>query len=576
MRPSLNPALSVRLPVWRARLLLLLVFCGFMVLAARALYLQGLHNDFLQQKGETRYARVVEISAHRGMVTDRHGEPLAVSTPVESVWASPADADLSTEQRVKLARLLGMDATELRRRLADSEREFVYLKRQLPPEQATKVVQLNLPGVFLQREYRRYYPAAEVTAHVVGFTGVDDNGQEGIELAYQEWLAGKRGSRRVIKDRLGRIIEDVESIRAPQQGRDLALSIDQRIQYLAFRDLKSAVAEHEAKAGSIVVLDAVSGEVLALANWPTYNPNNRDTLKMAGSRNRAVVDLFEPGSTLKPFTAAAALESGLVGPGSVIDTEHGRFTIGKRTIRDVHPEGFLTVSQVIQKSSNVGSAKIALAMAPQKLWAIFSAVGFGAQTRVGFPGEATGRLRAYQSWKRIEHATMSYGHGVSVSLLQLARAYSVFATGGELKQLTLIRRDQPVEGKRVVSRRTAQAVRKILEMVTQPGGTATRAQVAGYRVAGKTGTAHKLDGATYAADRYVSSFVGFAPASNPRLVIAVMIDEPSGKHYYGGEVAAPVFSNVMAGALRLLGVTPDAPPDNVIPPESAPLIGEEV
>ena len=576
MRPSLNPALSVRLPVWRARLLLLLVFCGFMVLAARAFYLQGLHNDFLQQKGETRYARVVEISAHRGMVTDRNGEPLAVSTPVESVWASPADASLSTEQRFKLARLLGTDPAELRRRLADSEREFVYLKRQLPPEQAAKVVQLNLPGVFLQREYRRYYPAAEVTAHVVGFTGVDDNGQEGIELAYQEWLAGKRGSRRVIKDRLGRIVEDVESIRAPQQGRDLALSIDQRIQYLAFRELKSAIAEHAAKAGSIVVLDATSGEVLALANWPSYNPNNRDTLKMAQSRNRAVVDLFEPGSTLKPFTAAAALETGLVGPGSVIDTEHGRFSIGRRTIRDVHPEGFLTVSQVIQKSSNVGSAKIALAMAPQKLWAIFSAVGFGTQTRVGFPGEASGRLRAYQSWKPIEHATMSYGHGVSVSLLQLARAYSVFATDGELKQLTLIRRDQPAEGKRVVSRRTAQAVRRMLETVTQPGGTATRAQVAGYRVAGKTGTAHKLDGATYAADRYVSSFVGIAPATNPRLVIAVMIDEPGGKHYYGGEVAAPAFSNVMAGALRLLGVTPDAPPDNVIPPESAPLIGEEV
>jgi len=576
MRPSLNPALSVRLPVWRARLLLLLVFCGFMVLAARAFYLQGLHNDFLQQKGESRYARVVEISAHRGMVTDRNGEPLAVSTPVESVWASPADANLSTEQRFKLARLLGTDPAELRRRLADSEREFVYLKRQLPPEQAAKVVQLNLPGVFLQREYRRYYPAAEVTAHVVGFTGVDDNGQEGIELAYQEWLAGKRGSRRVIKDRLGRIVEDVESIRAPQQGRDLALSIDQRIQYLAFRELKSAIAEHAAKAGSIVVLDATSGEVLALANWPTYNPNNRDTLKMARSRNRAVVDLFEPGSTLKPFTAAAALETGLVGPGSVIDTEHGRFSIGRRTIRDVHPEGFLTVSQVIQKSSNVGSAKIALAMAPQKLWAIFSAVGFSTQTRVGFPGEASGRLRAYQSWKPIEHATMSYGHGVSVSLLQLARAYSVFATDGELKQLTLIRRDQPAEGKRVVSRRTAQAVRRMLETVTQPGGTATRAQVAGYRVAGKTGTAHKLDGATYAADRYVSSFVGIAPATNPRLVIAVMIDEPGGKHYYGGEVAAPAFSNVMAGALRLLGVTPDAPPDNVIPPESAPLIGEEV
>jgi cell division protein FtsI (penicillin-binding protein 3) len=576
VRPSLNPALSVRLPVWRSRLLLLLVFGGFMVLAARALYLQGLHNDFLQQKGETRYARVVEMSAHRGMVTDRNGEPLAVSTPVESVWAAPADTDLSTAQRVKLARLLGTDPVELKRRLADSEREFVYLKRQLPPEQAAKIVQLNLPGVFLQREYRRYYPAAEVSAHVVGFTGVDDNGQEGIELAYQEWLAGKRGSRRVIKDRLGRIIEDVESIRAPQQGRELALSIDQRIQYLAFRELKSAVAEHGAKAGSIVVLDATSGEVLALANWPTYNPNNRDTLKMARSRNRAVVDLFEPGSTLKPFTAAAALETGLVGPGSVIDTEHGRLAIGRRIIRDVHPEGFLTVSQVIQKSSNVGSAKIALAMAPQKLWAIFSAVGFGTQTRVGFPGEASGRLRAYQSWKPIEHATMSYGHGVSVSLLQLARAYSVFATDGELKQLTLIRRDVPVEGKRVISRRTAQAVRKMLETVTQPGGTATRAQVAGYRVAGKTGTAHKLDGSTYAADRYVSSFVGFAPASSPRLVIAVMIDEPNGKQYYGGEVAAPVFSNVMAGALRLLGVTPDAPSDNVIPPGSAPLIGEEV
>lgn len=576
MRPSLNPALSVRLPVWRARLLLLLVFCGFMVLAARAFYLQGLHNDFLQQKGETRYARVVEMSAHRGMVTDRNGEPLALSTPVESVWASPADASLSTEQRFKLARLLGTDPVELRRRLADSDREFVYLKRQLPPEQAAKVVQLNLPGVFLQREYRRYYPAAEVTAHVVGFTGVDDNGQEGIELAYQEWLAGKRGSRRVIKDRLGRIVEDVESIRAPQQGRDLALSIDQRIQYLAFRELKSAIAEHAAKAGSIVVLDATSGEVLALANWPTYNPNNRDTMRMAQSRNRAVVDLFEPGSTLKPFTAAAALETGLVGPGSVINTEHGRFSIGRRTIRDVHPEGFLTVSQVIQKSSNVGSAKIALAMAPQKLWAIFSAVGFGTQTRVGFPGEASGRLRAYQSWKPIEHATMSYGHGVSVSLLQLARAYSVFATDGELKQLTLIRRDQPAAGRRVVSRSTAQAVRKMLETVTQPGGTATRAQVAGYRVAGKTGTAHKVDGATYAPDRYVSSFVGFAPASNPRLVIAVMIDEPGGKHYYGGEVAAPAFSNVMAGALRLLGVTPDAPPDNVISPESAPVIGEEV
>ncbi|HEX7811984.1 MAG TPA: penicillin-binding protein 2 [Burkholderiales bacterium] len=572
----MNPALSVRLPVWRARLLMLLVFSAFMVLAARALYLQGLHNDFLQQKGETRYARVVEMSAHRGMVTDRSGEPLALSTPVESVWASPAGIELTTEQRARLARVLGMEPGEIKRRLAKSQREFVYLKRQLPPEQAAKVVQLNLPGIFLQREYRRYYPAAEVAAHIVGVTGMDDNGQEGIELAYQDWLAGKPGSRRVIKDRLGRVIEDVESIRAPQQGRELALSIDQRVQYLAFRELKAAIAEHQAKAGSIVVLDVTSGEVLALANWPSYNPNNRDTLKAGRTRNRAVVDLFEPGSTLKPFTVAAALEAGVFRPGSPIDTEGGRYAVGNRIIRDAHPEGILTVSQVIQKSSNVGSAKMALALAPLKMWTLFSDVGFGALSKVGFPGEASGRLRAYQSWKPIEQATMSYGHGISVSLLQLARAYSVFATDGELKPLTLVRREEPVEGKRVVSAMTAQAVRKMLETVTQPGGTATRAQVAGFRVAGKTGTAHKLEGGGYAADRYISSFVGFAPVSQPRIVIAVMIDEPGGKHYYGGEVAAPVFSNVMAGALRLLGVSPDASLDNVIPPESAPLVREEV
>jgi cell division protein FtsI (penicillin-binding protein 3) len=562
--------------VWRARLLLLLVFAGFMALAARALFLQGLHNDFLQQKGETRYARVVEISAHRGTVTDRNGEPLALSTPVESVWAAPADADLSVEQRAKLTRLLGIDPADLKRRLAESDRDFVYLKRRLPPQQAAKVVQLNLPGVFLQREYRRYYPAAEVTAHVVGVTGADDNGQEGIELAYQDWLSGKAGSRRVIKDRLGRVVEDIESIRVPQPGRELALSIDQRIQYLAYRELKNAISINDAKAGSLVVLDVTTGEVLALVNWPTYNPNNRDTLKAARSRNRAVVDLFEPGSTLKPFTVAAALESGLVSPGSMIDTGGGRYKIGNRTIHDAHPEGILTVAQVIQKSSNVGSAKMALAMAPQKLWTILSDVGFGNQTKVGFPGEATGRLRAYQSWKPIEQATMSYGHGISVSLLQLARAYSVFATNGELKPLTLVRRDQPVQGKEVISPRTAAAVRRMLEMVTQPGGTATRAQVAGFRVAGKTGTAHKLTGATYASDRYVSSFVGFAPASNPRLVIAVMLDEPGGKSYYGGEVAAPVFSTVMAGALRVLGIEPDAAPDNVISPDSAPLVKEEV
>ncbi len=560
-----SSALSVRLPVWRARLLLLLMLSGFVVLAARAFYLQGLNNDFLRMKGETRYSRVLDISAHRGMVTDRNGEPLALSTPVESVWAVPGDANLSGAQRARLARLLGTNAEQIRKKLGETGRDFVYLKRQLPPEQAAQVVQLKLPGVFLQREYRRYYPTAEVSAHVVGVTGVDDNGQEGIELAYQDWLKGKPGSRRVIRDRLGSVVEDVESIRAPQQGRELALAIDQRIQYLAFRELKSAIALNQARAGSLVVLDVVTGEVLALTNWPTYNPNNRDTLKPGRSRNSAVVDLFEPGSTLKPFTVAAALESGMVGPGSMIDTEGGHYTIGNRTIHDSHPEGVLSVAQVIQKSSNVGSAKMALAMAPRKLWTILSDVGFGAQTKVEFPGEASGRLRAYQSWKPIEQATMSYGHGISVSLVQLARAYSVFATDGKLMPLTLVRRDAPVDGKAVMSPRTAHSVRKMLEMVTQPGGTATRAQVAGYRVAGKTGTAHKLVDGNYAPDRYISSFVGFAPVSSPRLVIAVMLDEPGGKAYFGGEIAAPVFSAVMAGALRFLNVAPDAAPNAVLP-----------
>lgn len=574
MRARTNPALSVRLPVWRARLLLLLVLTAFATLAARALYLQGLHNDFLKAEGELRYARTVEISAHRGMITDRAGEPLAISTPVESVWASPADANLNAEQVQRLARLIDVRAEELQRRLADRNREFVYLKRHLPPEQAAKVVSLNLPGVFLKREFRRYYPAAEVTAHVLGFTNVDDRGQEGIELAYQDWLAGKPGSRRVIKDRLGRIVEDVESVTVPQQGRELALSIDRRIQYLAFRELRDTVAKQHARAGSVVVLDVHTGEVLALANWPTYNPNNRDTFTAERARNRAVVDLFEPGSTLKPFTAAAAIEAGYANPDSVIDVAPGRMQVGNRTIRDIHPAALLTVSEVIQRSSNVGSAKIALAMPPQNLWSVLSLAGFGMAPQTGFPGEASGRLRAYQQWRPIEHATMSYGHGISVSLLQLARAYSVFATDGVLTPLTFVRRDTPPEGVRVISRRTAVAVRDMLESVTHPGGTAVRARVAGYRVAGKTGTSHKLVDGNYARDRYVSSFVGLAPASEPRLVIAVVIDEPGGGRYYGGEVAAPVFREVMAGALRALGVAPDSLEPFV--PSHAPLPREEV
>jgi cell division protein FtsI (penicillin-binding protein 3) len=565
------------LPVWRSRIVLLLLLLAFGVLTGRAVYLQGLNNNFLQQKGESRYSRVIEISATRGMITDRNHEPLAISTPVESVWASPADIEIKPAQMKRLAQLLEIDAGEIEKRLVDTNREFVYLKRHLPPEQAAKVVELNIPGVFLQREYRRYYPGSEYTAHLIGFTDIDDKGQEALELAFDAQLAGKPGSRRVIKDRLGHIVEDVESIRTPQQGRDLTLSIDAKLQYLAYRELKNAVAANRAKAGGIVVLDAKTGEVLAMANLPSYNPNNRAKLEPKRTRNRAVTDLFEPGSTLKPFTAAAAIEAGLFKPDTLIQTAPGRLTIGDRTIHDAHPQGALTVAQVIQKSSNIGAAKMALALPSEKLWSIFNRVGFGTPPLSGFPGEVSGRLRAYHSWRPIEQATMSYGHGISLSLLQLARAYLVFADNGEIKPVTLVKLDTPAASTRVISPETALQVRKMLELAVQPGGTAPRAQVMGYRVAGKTGTAHKFEGSSYAADKYVSSFIGFAPASDPRLVVAVMIDEPGAGRYYGGTVAAPVFSNVMAGALRQLGIKPDAPLNNVVlPPPNTPEIREEV
>jgi cell division protein FtsI (penicillin-binding protein 3) len=572
-----HPQLHVRLPAWRSRLLLVVVLGWLIALAGRAFYLQGLHHDFLQQKGESRHMRVLELSANRGMILDRNNEPLAISTPVESVTASPADVDAGPEQLARLARLLETDAGELARKLADTRREFVYLKRQLPPDDAAKVVALRIPGVFLQREYRRYYPAGDVMAHLIGFTDVDGRGQEALELAFEKDLAGKAGSRRVIKDRLGRIVEDVESIRTPQDGQTIRLSIDARIQYLAFRELKSAVATHRARAGGVVVLDVQSGEILAMANLPSYNPNNRDKLDPRRTRNRAVTDVFEPGSTLKPFTAAAALEAGTVRAESVIQTAPGELTIGSRTIHDAHPQGALTVAQVIQKSSNVGAAKIALGLKAETLWTVFDRVGFGVPPRSGFPGEVAGRLRAHAGWRPIEQATMSYGHGLSVSLLQLARAYLVFATDGELKPVTLVKREGPVESVRVVSPATALAVRRMLEMAVAPGGTAPRAQIRGYRVAGKTGTAHKLEGAGYAPNKYISTFIGLAPASAPRIIVAVLIDEPAAGQYYGGAVAAPVFMQVMSGALRFMAVPPDAPLDNVVlPPADAPEVKEEV
>jgi cell division protein FtsI (penicillin-binding protein 3) len=574
---SLVATTPIRLPAWRSRLLVVALVGCLAVLAARALFLQGLHYDFLQRKGESRYSRAIEISATRGMIVDRNSEPLAISTPVESVAASPADAEINPEQTAKLARLLGLDSAEIARRLSDRKREFAYLKRQLPPEQAEKVVALGIPGVFLQREYRRYYPAGEVTAHIIGFTGVDQNGQEALELAFDTVLTGKPGARRVIKDRLGHIVEDIESIQQPQHGATLTLSIDAKLQYLAYRELKKAVAEHRAKAGGLVVLDAGTGEVLALANLPSYNPNNRGQFDPKRTRNRVVVDLFEPGSTLKPFTAAAAIEAGTVSPESVIQTAPGHMTIGKRTIHDAHPQGALTVTQVIQKSSNIGAAKMALALPSETLWTLFHKVGFGTPPQSEFPGEVSGRLRAHASWRPIEQATMSYGHGISVSLLQLARAYSIFTSDGELKPVTLVKRETPAAGAPVISAKTARAVRNMLELAVQPGGTAPRAQITGYRVAGKTGTARKIEGKGYVAGKYIASFVGFAPVSAPRLIVAVMIDEPSAGQYYGGAVAAPVFSRVTAEALRLLAVPPDAPVGNVVlPPAALPEIKEEV
>jgi cell division protein FtsI (penicillin-binding protein 3) len=570
-----SPLLSQPLPAWRARLLLLGLLAGFLTLVGWSLYLQGFNSSFLQEKGASRYSRVIEVSATRGRIMDRHGDVLAVSTPVKSIWAIPEDAKLQPAQARSLAALLEMEPRELTRKLA-SEREFVFLKRQIAPPVAEKIAALGLPGVHEQREYRRYYPAAEMIAHMLGFTGAEDVGQEGIELAFQDTLAGKPGSRRVIKDRRGQIVEDVESIKPPQEGKDVTLALDAKIQYLAFANLRQALADHKAKAGGIVVLDAKTGEVLALVNLPTYNPNNRVRLAGAQLRNRALTDTFEPGSTMKPFTAALALEKGKYRFDTMIQTAPGTLTIGNATIHDAHMHGLLTVAQVIQKSSNVGAAKMALSMPAEEMWRMFDSLGFGTPLKLGFPGEVGGRLRPAKSWHPIEQATMAYGHGISVTLIQLAHAYLAFARDGDLLPLSLTKVETPpLLGKPVFSAQTAHEVRAMLELAVLPGGTAPKAQVSGYLVAGKTGTAHKLDGGSY-ANKYVASFVGFAPASDPRLIVAVMIDEPAAGIYFGGDVAAPVFSRVMGGSLRALGVAPDATASLQVAKDTTSIIRESM
>jgi cell division protein FtsI (penicillin-binding protein 3) len=565
---SSNPLLRVRLPAWRSQAVMLLVAVAFVALAARAVWLQVFSQNFLQKQGEMRYAKTIELPASRGKIFDRNGVVLASSLPARAVWAIPEEVDATPRQMAELAKHLGLGERELRRKLAEEDRTFVYLRRQVDAAVAERVAALKIPGIHQQGEYKRHYPQGETFAHVVGFTNVEDIGQEGVELARNPELAGRPGSRRVIRDRLGRVIEDVGAVREPHNGRDLALSIDSKIQFLAFDALRDAVQTHKAKAGAAVVLDAHSGEILALANWPTYNPNQRGQLSGAQLRNRVITDTFEPGSTMKPFTVALALELGEVTPGTVIQTAPGRLTIGSHTIGDAHPHGPLTVEEVVQKSSNVGTAKLALGMPAQKMWELYTVLGLGQAPRIGFPGAVAGRVRPYRSWRPIEQATMSYGYGLSVSLLQLARAYTVFTNDGELLPLTMFKVDSLPEGQRVVGAKTARAVRHMLELAAGPGGTAPQAQIAGYRVAGKTGTAHKRENGKY-VNKYLASFVGFAPASDPRVVVAVMVDEPSAGKYYGGQVAAPVFARIVGDALRTLRVPPDAPMAQLVVPSEA-------
>ncbi len=566
--PPMRQHLKQPMRLAPGRVTMVLVILGGLLLAllARAVYLQVVQQDFLQNQGDARFRRTLLLEANRGVIADRNGEPLAISTPVQSIWASPED--MSPVPAVKLAalsRLLEMPVAELQEKFADKKREFVYLKRQISPQLAQQVMALEIPGVAKQQEYRRYYPAGEMLSHVIGFTGVDGKGQEGLELTREKMLAGKHGSRTVLKDRRGHIVEDLAVIEPPRDGQTLTLSIDKRIQYLAYRELSAAMVANKAKAGGVVVLDAQTGEVLALANTPSYNPNNRAVLEPEMRRNRAVVDMFEPGSTMKPFPVSMVLDAGKITPNTVFDTRP--YTIGPATVRDTHPNPSLTVTGIIQKSSNVGSSKIAAMFSPEDMWTFYRKTGFGQSPQSGFPGESAGRLRDWQGWRPIEQATMSFGYGVTVSLVQLARAYTIFTHDGALLPLSFTRLTAANPGRPVIRPDTAKKMRDMMVTVTEQGGTAVRAQVLGYHVGGKSGTARKLVGGRYAADKHIGLFVGFAPATNPRLIVAVMIDEPGAGFYYGGTVAGPAFSNIMAGSLRILGVEPDAPSNNTLIPE---------
>jgi cell division protein FtsI (penicillin-binding protein 3) len=564
---SKSPVLAVRLPDWRSRLVLVVLFSAFFALGARALWLQGVSNQFLQKQGKSRYERTLELPATRGKIMDRNGQVLASSLPVKAVWAIPDDVLASPPEKIReLARLLDMPEVELRKKL-DSDRTFVYLKRQVEMDVIAQIEKLKIDGLDTRKEYKRFYPQGEVMTHLVGFTNVEDIGQESIELAQQKSLVGAVGSRRVIKDRLGHIVEDVGLSRDPHDGKDITLSVDSKLQYIAFTSVKNAVEKFHAKAGAAVVLDVHTGEVLALANWPTYDPNDRSKLTGEQLRNRVMTDTFEPGSTLKPFTVALALETNRVKPTTMIDTGAGRMIIADRVIRDTHQNGVIDVSTIIQKSSNIGVSKIALSMPPEEMWNMFTKLGFGQAPRFGFPGAVAGRVRPYKSWRPVEQANMSFGQGISVSLLQLARSYLIFARDGDMIPLSFEKVNHQPVGQQIISPKTAQQMRAMLESVVLPGGTARQAQIPGYRVGGKTGTAQKVINGRYSQTHYIGSFAGIAPMSNPRFVIAVMIDEPTGAIHTGGGVAAPTFAALAANALRAENVPPDSPITDIILPE---------
>lgn len=552
---SPRQSFQIRWAVACAALLLL----GF-VLVGRAVHLQVFNKGFLISQAEARHLRTAKISANRGVITDRNGQPLAASMPVDSLWVSPQELSRTPENIPRLARVMGLDPAGFTRQITRNvDKDFMYLQRHMSPANARTVLDSGVPGVHVLREYRRYYPAGEVTGHLVGFTNIDDGGQEGLELGFDEHLRGHPGKKLVLRDRLGRVVEDVERLEPASPGREVATSIDLRIQYLAYRELKAAVQENRALSGSAVVLDAETGEVLAMVNQPSYNPNDRSQYAPGRYRNRAITDLFEPGSSFKPLVVAAALESGQWQRNSRVDTSPGMIQVANKPIEDEHNLGVIDLATLLARSSNVGAVKLAMSLPSEQLWSVISRFGIGRPTSSGFPGESAGLLSPWENWRPIAKATLAYGYGLSVTPLQLAQSYAVFAADGVLRPVSLLRVDNPPIGRRVLSAENARAVVDMLEHVVTPEGTGIRAAVAGYRVAGKTGTARKFDIGGYSTQRYTAVFAGVAPVSRPRLAVVVVVDEPRAGEYYGGAVAAPVFSRIVGGAMRILAIAPDKP-----------------